>query len=190
MEEAFDFGGCDYMTYVAHSGDTLVVTGADSEKAYHTYAFDTEGIRARKSDQSDVGTLFVARRLWSESHKEDKGHHSGHLQHPVIIDNVFYSDQRSFDLRTGVTLRTDLPERRGCGTMSAAKNSLFFRHYFHGMWDLESDNRVQFEGIRTGCWLGIIPSGGIVLAPESSAGCSCTHSIQTSMALAPANLFE
>jgi hypothetical protein len=31
----------------------------------------------------------------------------------------------------------------------------------------------------------MLPVGGIVLAPESSSGCSCTHAIQTSMAFIP-----
>ncbi|HPO07028.1 MAG TPA: hypothetical protein PLZ55_00050, partial [bacterium] len=38
---------------------------------------------------------------------------------------------------------------------------------------------------RPGCWINIIPAGGLVLIPESSSGCICPYSIQTSMALAP-----
>ncbi|MCD8533983.1 MAG: hypothetical protein LR011_03990, partial [Verrucomicrobia bacterium] len=117
-----------------------------------------------------------------------KGHHSGHLQHPVVIGNTFFSDQRSMNLKTGEILSKDLPERRGCGTMSAAQNSVFFRHHFHGMWDLKTDKRTQFEGIRSGCWLSLIPAGGLLLAPETSAGCSCTHSIQTTVAYIPTAL--
>ena len=104
------------------------------------------------------------------------------------IDDIFYSDQWAFNLGTGKQVRDDLPERRGCGTMAAARHSLFFRHHFHGMWDLKTDRRSQFQGIRSGCWLGLIPAGGLLLAPESSAGCYCTHSIQTSVAYLPQSL--
>ena len=74
---------------------------------------------------------------------------------------------------------------RGGGTMAASMNSFFFRHFYHGIWDLKTDQRTQFLGIRGGCWLGMIPSGGLVLAPETNSGCSCTHSIQTSPAYIP-----
>ena len=180
-EKPQDFSKLQFMTYLVYSQNTLVATGTDQSKVYHTYAFNAPA----KAGPEGQPVLFGGQQLWSDDHKEDKGHHSGHLQHPVVVDGVYYSDQRSFDLRTGKTLRTDLPERRGCGTMSAARNALFFRHHFQAMWDLKSDRRVQFEGIRSGCWLGLVPAGGMLLAPETSAGCSCTHSIQTSLGYLP-----
>ena len=51
--------------------------------------------------------------------------------------------------------------------------------------DLETGKRTEFVGVRGSCWLGQIPAGGLLLAPESGAGCSCTHAIQTSMAFVP-----
>lgn len=178
-----DFSKLQFMTYLVYSDNKVVATGTDSSKNFHTYAFTAP---APITPTEEVQPLvFGGQPIWSNNHKEDKGHHSGHLQHPVVVDGVFYSDQRAFDLDTGETIRTDLPERRGCGTMSAGRHALFFRHYYHGMWDLETDKRTQFEGIRGGCWLGLIPAGGMLLAPESSAGCSCTHAIQTSVGYAP-----
>ncbi len=186
-ERAHDFSKCEFMVYMSYGNDTLMVTGTDRDKVFHTYAFNTKQTEANNANELEpvqvAGTL-----LWSESHKEDKGHHSGHLQHPLIIGDTFYSDQRSFSLRDGKLLRTDLPERRGCGTMSAAQNSIFFRHYYHGQWDLKTDKRVQFEGLRSGCWLGMIPANGLLLAPEASAGCSCANAIQTSIGYIPKHL--
>jgi hypothetical protein len=34
----------------------------------------------------------------------------------------------------------------------------------------------------------MIPAGGMLLAPETSAGCSCTHAIQTSIGYLPKSL--
>lgn len=183
-EQPHDVSKMQFMTYLVYSQNTLVATGTDKSKVYHTQAYSAPA----RGKQEGASILLGGQVLWTDEHKEDKGHHSGHLQHPVVIDGVFYSDQRSFDLKTGKTLRTDLPQRRGCGTMSAGKNAIFFRHHFHGMWDLKSDKRTQFEGIRSGCWLGLIPAGGMLLAPETSAGCSCTHAIQTSMGYLPKDL--
>ncbi len=187
-EKAHDFGQCQFMTYLVYGRNTVVVTGTDRNKNYHTFAFNAPPATRPASGGDDLASAIGGRVLWSESHHEDKGHHSGHLQHPVVIGDVFYSDQRSFNLATGETLRRDLPERRGCGIMSAGKNAIFFRHHFQSMWDLETNQRTQFEGIRSGCWLGLIPAGGFLLAPETSAGCSCTHAIQTSVGYIPKSL--
>lgn len=184
-EKAHDFSKCQYMTYLVYAKNTVVVTGSDRSKNYHTVAFSAPLALPPKPAGDNLESAVGGRVLWSEMHREDKGHHSGHLQHPVVIDNVFYSDQRSFNLVTGELLRRDLPERRGCGIMSAGRKAIFFRHHFQSMWDLDTNKRSQFEGIRSGCWLGLIPAGGFLLAPETSAGCSCTHSIQTSVGYIP-----
>jgi hypothetical protein len=34
----------------------------------------------------------------------------------------------------------------------------------------------------------MIPAGGLLLAPETSAGCSCTHAIQSSIGYIPKGL--
>jgi hypothetical protein len=36
--------------------------------------------------------------------------------------------------------------------------------------------------------LGMIPAGGLLLAPEASAGCSCANAIQTSVGYVPKHL--
>ena len=157
------------------------------QKHYHTFAFSTRSVPNEQPDQP-ANAIGAGSLLWEESHEAGKNHHSGHLQHPVVIGDTYYSDQRAFSLRDGKLLRTDLPERRGCGTMSAALNSIFYRHYYHGQWDLQTNQRTQFEGLRSGCWLGMIPAGGLLLAPEASAGCSCENAIQTSVGYVPKHL--
>ena len=179
-ERPVDFSKCENMLYLVHAQGTLVATGSDRNKVYHTYAYDVSSPALRFGTKNPE-----IPQLWEESHKAAKDHHGGHLQHPLVVGETFYSDSRAFALRTGKLLRTDLPARRGCGNMAASNHSMFFRHYFHGIWDLETNKKTQLEGIRSGCWLGIIPAQGLMLAPESSSGCSCTHSIQTSAAWIP-----
>ena len=186
-DHARDFSKLQYMTYLVYANGTLVTTGTDKEKRFHTYAI--AAVEKAVEDLDGERTIIPPGSLiWEDHHAAGKNHHSGHLQHPVIIGDTFYSDQWAFDLRTGKQVRDDLPERRGCGTMSASNHSMFFRHHFHGMWNLDTNRRSQFEGIRSGCWLGLIPAGGMLLAPETSAGCSCTHSIQTSVGYLPRSL--
>ncbi|HJN89839.1 MAG TPA: PQQ-binding-like beta-propeller repeat protein [Verrucomicrobiota bacterium] len=187
-EKGYDFSKLQYMSYLVFSKGVLVATGTDKDKHYHTYAVAAKQQTRKDKDGSPV-LIPAGSQLWEDHHKEGKGHHSGHLQHPVVIGNTFYSDQWAFDLTTGRQVRDDLPERRGCGTMSASNHTMFFRHYYHGMWDIGTNKRSQFEGIRSGCWLSLISAGGMLLAPETSAGCSCTHSIQTSVGFMP-RVFE
>lgn len=168
-EEKVDYSNCEYTTYMSHHGDTLLVTGTDKKKNYHTYAFDT----ARRKQR------------WEHHTNSRKTHHSGQLMHPVIIKNKVFLNKHTFDLESGKVLKVDPFDYHGCGTMSASARAIFHRFEYHGMLDLETGKRTEFVGVRGSCWLGQIPAGGLLLAPESGAGCSCTHAIQTSMAFVP-----
>jgi hypothetical protein len=54
------------------------------------------------------------------------------------------------------------------------------------MFDLKTgEHTVLSTETRSGCWINIIPAGGLILIPEFSAGCTCGHAIQTSLALLP-----
>ena len=73
-----------------------------------------------------------------------------------------------------------------CGTISTSENCAFSRYNNPRMFDLKSgEHTVLSTAIRPGCWINIIPAGGLVLVPESSAGCTCGHPIQTTMAFLP-----
>jgi len=134
-----------------------------------------------KKDRSNVEKLLI-------ENIDDNSHHGGHLQHPLVVGEKFYTDNRVFALREGKLLPKELKPRRGCGNMAASNYSMFYRAHSHGYWDMEAKEEKLFKGIRSGCWLGLIPAQGLMLAPESSGGCSCSSghiSIQTSAAWVP-----
>lgn len=173
-KQPFDFSKCEYSIYVCHGDEALIVTGADRDKVFHTYAFDTQN-----------GQL-----IWQHKAPAQKTHHSGHLSHPVLIGGKLFINRMVLDMATGHVLQTDLLERRGCGTMAGSSRVIFYRHHYHGSWDLQSNERREYRAVRSSCWLGTIPAGGLLLVPESSAGCSCDDAIQTSMALVPRSKVE
>ena len=105
--------------------------------------------------------------------------------HPLIVGNKIYAEPKVFDLKTGKILSDKMPDRSGCNTMSASATALFYRDSYHGMWDLQQNKRYKWTGLRPGCSLSTISAGGIVLSPESSAGCYCSYPIQTSIAFVP-----
>ncbi len=169
-----DFTDAYFMLYLMAVDERLVVCTSDKKKTYRISTFATE--------DGAPG--------WTVRDKDRKGHHGGHLQHPVVVGSRMFVNRREYDVATGTVKKSGLLERRGCGTMAAGNRMIAYRHYFHGVWDLETDQRHDMLGLRGGCWLGQIPAGGLLLAPESSAGCSCTHSIQISVGYRPQSLGE
>jgi len=168
-ENPYDFSKCQFMTYMSYGQNTLIVLGSDKDKVFHTYAFDSR----------------TGYPLWQNDSAAKKTHHSGQLAHPTIIGDKIYVNKQTYELSTGNVIATDDFKWHGCGVMSASKHTIFHRFEFHGMLDLHTNKRTEFLGIRSGCWLSLIPSGGVLLAPETSAGCSCGHPIQTSIAYVP-----
>jgi len=134
------------------------------------------------------------KKLWSISTRQAMHHCSAYLRVPVIAGDWVYDEPRAYRLRTGemkVLPGQDQPWRwggfRGCGTVSAAENMLFYRSRtgYPGLLDVAGVNR-DFQGLRPGCFISIIAAGGLVLMPEASSGCSCPYNFQTTMALMPA----
>lgn len=164
-EKPIEVNEARYVLHLSYAEGTLVAVSTSNQ--FHVYAFDAKD----------------GKELWAQHHAMGRNHHGGAIQHPVINGGIVYAEPQAYLLETGEKLDIKMPDRRGCGAMSASANAMFFRHHFHGMWDLQKDEKTQFLGLRSGCWMGLISAGGVVLAPESSAGCHCTHPIQASIAL-------
>ncbi len=173
-EKPYDFSKCQYVTYMTYGSSTLLITGTDKDSVFHTYAIDAA----------------TGEELWQHQAADKKGHHTGQLAHPTIVGNLVYFNKHTYELRTGKVLGVHNFNWHGCGIMSASNHSVFSRYEYHGMLDLKTNERTEFLGIRSGCWLSLIPSGGLLLAPETSAGCSCGHSLQTSIAYVPKSLVD
>ena len=121
-----------------------------------------------------------------------------YLRRPVIVADTIVIEPRACDLRTGkIKMRTHpitgeqvpwefLRPGHSCGVTSASADALFYRSYCAAMAALTDDSGVSlFGGIRPGCWISMIPAGGVMLMPEASSGCTCSFPIRCSMALVP-----
>ena len=63
---------------------------------------------------------------------------------------------------------------------------LIFRSGFTGFYDLQADSGTRhFAGHRLGCWINAIPTNGLVVMPEASAGCVCMFSIASTIVMEP-----
>ena len=117
---------------------------------------------------------------------------------PVISRGMIYVEPRAYDLRTGQPKERENPftgERSqwyfqrsyGCGAIAGSPNLLMFRSGTLGLYDLAGDGGVfNFGGVRAGCYVNAIAASGLVLSPPGDAGCTCSYSFRTTVALAPA----
>ncbi|MBL4884151.1 MAG: PQQ-binding-like beta-propeller repeat protein [Planctomycetaceae bacterium] len=123
----------------------------------------------------------------------------GNYRHrPIIVGDQVLAEPWSYDLATGDQKMRKHPltgeevpwsiMRSGhhCGMISAAPNMLMFRSGYTGFYDLKTDSGTRhFAGHRTGCWINAIVANGLVMIPESSAGCVCLFSISSTIVLEP-----
>jgi len=169
-----------HVLFLSYARGTLVVVGSMNEgnhPRYDLHAFDAKD-----------GSL-----LWSKHYvRTDKpinGDHGEQDQHPVIIGNIVYSRPCAFDLKTGEKKPFKLDRGgHGCGGLSASAYYLYGRGGNPRMYPLSeggSSNIALTRVTRPGCWINIIPAGGLVLIPEGSSGCTCGYPLQTSIGLAP-----
>jgi len=124
------------------------------------------------------------------------GEHAYQIKPPVIVGDTIYWEKYAFDVRSGKKLAHELLRSYGCGSISASRNMLFFRSGTVGYASLDAPrankSRIttreihNFGGIRPGCYINIVPAGGIVLIPDSSSSCSCSYFNQCWIALQPA----
>ncbi|HAO67971.1 MAG TPA: hypothetical protein DCR17_14945 [Verrucomicrobiales bacterium] len=138
---------------------------------------------------------------WEAFHEKGKPgqmFHGEQVHHPVIMKDLLITEPVIYQLETGVpvaSFQSNDPwflDRPGhsCGTLSAGGDCLFFRATNPTVLDLSEnlasgESSIKLSPSRTGCWINIIPAGGLVMIPEASAGCVCHFSLQTSMAFLP-----
>ena len=117
------------------------------------------------------------------------GDHGEQDHHPLIIGERLVCEPNAYDLKTGepVTEWGWQPgHRRGCGNLSASSSACYFRNQYAGMFDLTTQQYSPVSRIsRPGCWINMIPAGGLLLVPEASSGCTCDFPLQTSFGYLP-----
>ncbi|HUT91951.1 MAG TPA: PQQ-binding-like beta-propeller repeat protein [Thermoguttaceae bacterium] len=167
-----DCGGGNLAT-MSNNG-VLVIFGVYLDGHYWQQFFAGEFASRRVTALSAADGSF----LWSQP--------VGFRVRPIVVGDTLHAEPWAFDLHTGeprtrthpVTGETDRWQfaRPGhhCGCPIASPNCLFFRSYCLGYYDLVRDyGTMHFGAQRPGCWVNAIPSGGLLLMPEASAGCMC-----------------
>jgi len=155
--------------YLQATDDTVLVTSSNSQ--FHFYAFAAK-------DGSPI---------WNRSNAWSNNHHSGHIQHPVILDNTLYVSPNGYSMTDGEIITTKVGAREGCHTYIGAGDTLIYRGKGRvvSIWDRNSETVTNWPRLRPSCWLSFIPANGMLLLPEGGGGCSCGGWMETSIGFAP-----
>ena len=146
------------------------VIAVASNTQYHLYSFHPQ--------TGDV--------QWQTSKPWPDDHHSGHFQHPVVINDRIFLQPNGYALDTGEIVTTNVGERSGCHTYVGASDCLIYRGEDRqvAIWDQKDEKVTSWKRLRPSCWLSMVPSNGMLLVPEGGGGCSCGGWMETSLVFA------
>lgn len=176
----------EHIVYLSATPDTVIVTGSchvevenATKNRYSMIAFDS-ATGQQRWDSLEVPGYEDA----------TDGNHGALRQHPVIVGDIVYGNGYARYLQTGEAYEGwTWTKSHKCSTLSASGRCAFSRYEgtkLPFMFDLETGTRQALTTVsRPGCWINMLPVGGLVVIPEGSAGCTCGYSIQTSLALSP-----
>jgi outer membrane protein assembly factor BamB len=174
-----DVSNFEEPVFLNYADGVLLLSGSKlvgNDIIYHVDAFNADN----------------AQRIWNINHNAElpaDGAHGEYNRHPTIIGDTAYVWPYAYNLKTGKKIEEWKFDRRGhgCGGVSASAYGLFWRGQNPWMYDLSPNGGpIRLTQVtRPGCWINIIPAGGMILIPEASSGCTCDYSVQTSLAFVP-----
>jgi len=175
-----DLTDCRLIAYLNYADGILLLSGCEYRDRKLWYSFLA----------MDAAT---GEPRWQQSHNsgfDPGGGHGEQNRHPTIVGDTVYTYPYAYRLKTGERIEGYCFDRagHGCGGVSASTGALFWRGGNPAMRDLEPGSAVRKINrvTRPGCWINMIPAGGLLLIPEASSGCTCSFPLQASMAYRPA----
>jgi len=152
-----------------------------------------------KDSTSGLAAFSAAngRRLWQWGRVRATSRRGGPVRHVFIVGDTVYTSQ-ALDLKTGepklvarhpltgAPSQFQLSGQNFCGSVSAGNHILAYRSTALGFKSLTENSPCYWlPEKRTSCWISLLPAGGILLAPEGAATCTCSFNYKTSLALIP-----
>ena len=167
-----------HVLHLCYANEIVLASSCDTTSGDFCYH-----LRACRADD---GAAVWQRDLPTGFGTGDKNH-GKQDKHPMVIGNAVYLKQGNFDLATGKPLGFSF-KTSNCGECSASANHVFGRmNGTASTWSLQGGGsfRPLSPNMRPGCYTTIIPAGGIIMMPPFSAGCTCPHSVQTTIVWLP-----
>jgi len=177
--------------FLSYAEKTVLIKGSYNKGKYVHYGLFA--FNAETGEKNWKNSFRGGNTRWqTDSGKSTiDGSHGEQWQHPVIIGKTIYLPPYDFNLQTGKKGNYYLTRGgHGCGGLSGSANYMFARGSNPRVYQLtnEAENGAPLTKVnRPGCWINIIPAGGLVMIPESSSGCTCNYPIQSSFVFVPKN---
>ncbi len=143
--------------FMMYSDEKLIIDLPDGS-AYRIYTYDV----------TDSSCTYH----WSRSFTMQQTNHGGNKKRAIITNNTIYLEKRGYNLHNGSLVTASVPWAN-CGTYSGNADTIFYRGGNISMWDVNVKVTTSWSRIRPNCWISVIGSGGMVLAPEGGGGCDC-----------------
>ena len=169
---------CRHVFHLSYAHGVLLASGCTTVSGNYWY-------HLRAYNAGD-GALLWEKDLDSTFGADDTDH-GKQDKHPMIIGETVQLKQGNFELATGKPLGLSFATSN-CADCAASMNHVFTRN--NSVATIislrEGGNGAPLCSVlRPGCYISIIPAGGVIMLPAFSAGCTCSHSIQTSIAWLP-----
>ncbi|MGC9328957.1 MAG: PQQ-binding-like beta-propeller repeat protein, partial [Candidatus Hinthialibacter sp.] len=180
-----------HIMYLNYADGAVLLTG--------TYNFEKHvhyGLFAFHADTGEAKwkTSYLGMNINGDKPYGTEGSHGEQWQHPIIQGRTIYSKPYAFDLHTGEKFPYIFYRGgHGCGGFTCSAHYLYGRGSTPRMYPRSETGTsgIQLTQVsRPGCWLNIIPAGGMILLPESSSGCTCNYAVQTSLAFTPQKFYS
>ena len=183
-EKPVDLTGCCGDKMGAMFADGLVLFCGNYGN-HDAWRFQTDALKWRRITALTGATGDVA---WSRA--------LNYRTRPLIVGDQIILEPQACKIATGDIITRSHPItgeqvpweflRPGhtCGITGASAAALFYRSSCTAFCDVAEDRGVTiFGAVRPGCAISLIPACGVLLAPEASAGCTCSYPIRCSFAL-------
>ncbi len=162
--------------YLSYASGILLASGARTDR---TYVYDVSAFNAENS-----ALIWAKTGINSNKANDSHGYQD---KHPMIVGNSVYFKYGSFNLYTGKSLDFTFGSSN-CSDFAASATHLFGRNQgcasIYSLANRGAAKRLS-PMIRPGCYISIIPAGGIIMLPAYSSGCTCDYPIQTTIAWQP-----
>jgi outer membrane protein assembly factor BamB len=164
--------------YLAYADGVLLASGCrtDGKYVYDFHAFSAK----------DCTPLWDVKGISSGKVNDSHGYQD---KHPKIIGKRVVHRYGAFDLHTGKKIANGY-KSSNCSDASASTTYLFTRNggraCIQPVPGVASGRSRSLDGeIRPGCYINIIPAGGLIMLPAASCGCTCDYPVQMSLAWLP-----
>jgi len=168
---------------------TLLILSEKYNKLLMSYSDTRYKLPSEKGGKIAVLDANTGKKIWEAETRKNlpPDYSSSSRSRPLVNDSLIFIEPETFELFTGKVVDNTFERSYGCGIISGSKKMLFFRSATMGYyWFDDIAAGVQnYGGIRPGCWINVVPAGGLVLMPDATNRCNCSYLMKSWIALKP-----